>query len=174
MMAPARNWERVAARENKRRIEQAPLLAHAGLVRLTTPEEREARKARIIEQTRSLFAEREAMIEDKIAGYLQQLGEHRPLVEAHLRIYPRGDLWLDVLGRAVRRIGEGLPPLEEAQQNLTPEEREAGNARVRATLAVWAAVDAQHPEDAAAARAGNIAAVRRMSERRRAAERADG
>lgn len=33
-----KNWKRAAERENKRRTEAAPLLAHAGLIPLTTPE----------------------------------------------------------------------------------------------------------------------------------------
>lgn len=139
-------FEARARRENERRTAQAPLLAAAGLVPLTTPTEMAARKARIhdeaVRKTETMTAE----IEQAIATRLDALGSFRDEVLARLTaIYPRG-LWPDILGGCLRRLARGLDPLEPTQQALTPAEVEAGQARVLALKARWAKIDAAHPD----------------------------
>lgn len=139
-------FESRARRENERRTAQAPLLAAVGLVPLTTPTQMAERKARIHDEAVRKTEAMADQIDQAIATRLDALGSFRDEVLARLTaIYPRG-LWPDILGASLRRLAQGLEPLEPTQQPMTPAQVRSGQDRVLALKARWAKIDAEYPD----------------------------
>jgi hypothetical protein len=71
-----RRWEKSAARENARRAAKAPLLAHAGLVPLITPDEQRAKVERQSAALEQRLAECRARMERAAVSYRAEISAH--------------------------------------------------------------------------------------------------
>lgn len=145
-------WHRSAERENARRVAEAPLLAHAGLVALTTPEEREARHQHSQATFEAMRREHRAQQVARLEELRAKLGaEVSALAEATVRRHGLGiEYSLDALHRAAIRVDQGLSALEPEAQPFTEAEAAESQERTRRLLACWAQADkafyADHPE----------------------------
>lgn len=128
------------------------------------------RKARIHDEAVRKTEAMSDQIEQAIAERLALLGPHKDEVLARLTaIYPRG-LWPDILGGCLRRLAQGLEPLEPTQQAMTPAEVEAGQARVLALKARWAKIDAEYPDVAERALKQDKEAIKELARLRSCGE----
>jgi len=164
------SFEKRAERENARRTAEAPLLAAAGLVPLTTPEEQRQRKERIHAEAEQQHAKMAETIAAGIARYTELLGDHAQVVLNRYKSIPRNEMLLDVLSRAWRRVEAGQEALAPEQRLPTAAEVAAAQVRVTALKALWQRIDEENPVEAAAAVRGESKAVARIAELRRAAE----
>lgn len=156
----ADHWERSAARENARRVAKAPLLAHAGLVPLVSPEERQrrmeahraqgmARLDEMHERARVRAAEARAALAARLdAPTLAR-------VERYLSAFPE-DFVGTMAAHVLARLDAGQPALAE-DQAPTPERIAEVRGRIDRLLAFY---NAPTREEAAA-----LATVRSLDAR---------
>lgn len=155
-----RRLVRKTAAENARRVEDAPLLAHAGLVELTNVEEQRQRKARHKAQALASWEEMRASgIEHlrracEIRTRLQRLVGYREILAADAwaaRVFGAdGTFILEFWREREVRLERGEALLDEYIA-WTDAQREASRRSVRDLLSIWAQVEAAHPDLAAAA-----------------------
>ena len=131
------DWQKSAERENARRVAQAPLLAHAGLVRLTSPAERQ----RQVEDQRAKWSSRRAehdahgaaLAVERLAAVRAQVSpQDAARVDRHLAALPPSYAPM-ALSEMLDRLAQGLPALEASvapTDEMIAEWRRAGSAFV--------------------------------------------
>lgn len=112
------DWQKSAERENSRRTAKAPLLAHAGLVPLVSPEQRqqamEERRRRFEARTAEQDARAVALTAERRALVLARAPQDVERVDRHVAAHPPGYGPM-VLQEMLDRLDQGLPPLREDQ-----------------------------------------------------------
>lgn len=150
-----RRLERKARRENARRVADAPLFAHGGLVSLVNADDmraqREAHKAAAAGSRESLKSFDRALRE-QAAALRQQVAtrvsaDDLAACDAYCkRTYPDDGAYLKLCWQARLDALQAGQPLLPVERRWEPAEEAASRARVRKLAAIWEAVHEAHPE----------------------------